>query len=96
MLRSYEYVPAIPAPATQNIGDIYETADLKNPYALMRDMFTIDENKKLMNSLKDEVAIPSSVGESTFNAYSGGTWTPIPVETGHRFRRKLDTHSGGR
>ena len=30
------------------------------------------------------------------SADSGAKWTPIPVETGHLFRRKLDTHSGAR
>ena len=29
-------------------------------------------------------------------ADSGGTWTGIPVETGHPFRRKLDTFSGAK
>jgi len=27
---------------------------------------------------------------------SGANWTPIPVQTGHRFRRKLDIDSGGK
>ncbi len=28
-------------------------------------------------------------------AYSGANWTVIPAESGHRFRVKLDTNSGG-
>lgn len=27
-------------------------------------------------------------------AYSGPNWSPIPVQTGHPFRLKLDTDSG--
>jgi hypothetical protein len=28
-------------------------------------------------------------------AYSGANWTVIPDETGHQFRMKVDTRSGG-
>jgi hypothetical protein len=30
----------------------------------------------------------------TASAYSGRNWTPIPEQTGHGFRLKLDTDSG--
>jgi hypothetical protein len=66
-LRHYGFAPAIPSPATLHIGNLYDTADLKNPYALMRDMFSLTENEVLMTSLKDDVSIPDVSGEDSFS-----------------------------
>jgi len=42
------------------------------------------------------VELGQDLGNVGQDAYSGGSWTPIPDEGGQRFRRKVDTRSGGR
>ena len=42
----------------------------------------------------DNARIHHNLDESMTLANSGSNWTPIPAETGQRFRRKLDTDSG--
>lgn len=65
-LKDLGYVPAIPAPATQNIGDIYEQANLREPYLLMREYYPSKELEAMMKSYSDPVAIPDSSGERKF------------------------------
>lgn len=65
-LKGLGYAPAIPAPATQSIGDIYEKANLRDPYLLMREYYPREELKTMMESYSDPVAIPDSSGERKF------------------------------
>lgn len=65
-LKDLGYAPAIPAPATQYIGDIYEEANLKGPYLLMKEYYPRKELGAMMKSYSDPVAIPDSSGERKF------------------------------
>lgn len=65
-LKDLGYAPAIPAPATQNIGDIYEQANLREPYLLMREYYPGKELQAMMKSYSDPVSIPDSSGERRF------------------------------
>lgn len=65
-LKDLGYAPAIPAPATQSIGDIYEKANLRDPYLLMREYYPREELKTMMESYSDPVAIPDSSGERRY------------------------------
>ncbi len=65
-LKDLGYAPAIPAPATQSIGDIYEQANLRDPYLLMREYYPREELETMMNSYSDPVAIPDSSGERRY------------------------------
>ena len=66
-LKRLDYAPIIPVPKTQHIGDIYDTAELKNPpFILIRDLFAKEEVDAFMNSLEDEVSLPSVSGKKTF------------------------------
>ena len=65
-LKDLGYAPAIPAPATQSIGDVYEKASLREPYLLLREYYPKKEVETLMNSYSDPVAIPDSSGERAY------------------------------
>lgn len=67
LIKKNKYAPIVPIPEIQHVGDIYRTTDLyRPPVILMRDVFTEEQNKKFMESLKGPVILPVSSGEQKF------------------------------
>jgi len=68
------------------------------------DAFVVERDEGFGVSLDDAQEVPASPEVVTLTldelpgrlprAYSGPNWTPIPVQTDHPFRLKLDTDSG--
>jgi len=65
-LKKYGYAPVMPAVSTMNIGDIYETKGLREPYVLMRDKLS-DYIQQVMETIKDDASIPDTSSERQFN-----------------------------
>ncbi len=65
-LKKYNYAPIIPLRATANVGDIYNTKGLLDPYIFMSDHLS-DYITQLMEQIKDDASIPDVEGEKQFN-----------------------------
>ncbi len=65
-LKKYNYAPIMPLQATANVGDIYNTKGLLDPYIFMRDQLS-DYIMQLMERIKDDASIPDVDGETQFN-----------------------------
>lgn len=65
-LKKYGYAPIMPPVATMNIGDIYDTKGLRDPYVLMKDKLS-DYIQQIMETLKDDASIPDTSSEQLFN-----------------------------
>jgi len=65
-LKKYGYVPAVPVPETQSIGDIYEKPNLKEPYLFMREHLSREKLGKTMEEYKDSTSLAESSGETKF------------------------------
>ena len=65
-LKKYGYAPVMPAVATMNIGDIYDTKGLMDPYIFMRDNLS-DYIQQIMETIKDDASIPDTSSEQQFN-----------------------------
>lgn len=64
-LKKYGYAPVIPLSSKMNIGDIYETKGLTQPYLLMGDILK-EDIQAIMDELGDDVSIPEESMEKRF------------------------------